>query len=491
MHENVTCTAEIRGGAPTSWKWSGGAGAGDSAVYRTIFGNAIYYRINLRVSNEAGRDDHYKMILVIHPTNTLELVGRISAVAVNVNGSERVDVNRYFRDRTGNGLSFTLKSDNSAVDVHENDGIITVTGHREGSATITVRAVNSYRAWAIQTFRVTVNLHPVEETACAPIAPLTVDEGASERVNVRCDGRNVLIRAASDSDSVATVSVAGNQLIVRGESAGRARITVSATGEGGADSLSFNVTVNRAQTTAAAPSINKIWCPETSLIGRPVTCVADLRGDAPTSWEWAGGASRGTEMMFRTIFNSPGEQRVSLTVQNDGGRDTASTIVIVQGAAEIAPSISDISCFPHSAQVGQTVTCFADLDGGAPTSWAWTGGASRGTEATFRTIFSSPGDKSVSLTVGNAGGSDSRSVIVHVPANVAPAPASGYAWCGSEKVWWFNRQTSTRHWINVTGDQATKVFGLAWWETVVRMSKSDCDTWEEGRPLTMRDLPPD
>ena len=406
--ENVTCTAEIRGGAPTSWTWSSkGRGAGDSAVYRTIFDSPGYHRINLRVSNESGRDDHYKMIRVIWPTNTntLELVGRISAVAVNVNGSERVDVNRYFRDRAGNGLSFTLKSDNSAVDVHENNGIITVTGHREGSATITVRAVNSYGAWAIQTFRVTVNPRPVEETACAPIAPLTVDEGASERVNVRCDGRNVLIRAASDSDSVATVSVAGNQLIVRGESAGRARITVSATGERGTDSVNFNVTVNRAQTTVAAPSINKIWCPETSLIGQPVTCIADLRGDAPTSWEWAGGESRGTE-------------------------------------------------------------------------------------ATFRTIFSSPGDKSVSLTVGNAGGSNSRSVIVHVTANVAPAPASNYAWCGSEKVWWFNRQTSTRHWIKVTGEQATAVFGLPWWDTVVPMSKIDCDTWEEGRPLTMPDLPP-
>lgn len=410
QHENVTCTAEIRGGSPTSWKWHNNHSnaTANTAVYRVLFDETGDHRVMLTVSNETGWDDHYTILRVVSRRGTLEAVGRISGVTVDVNGSERVEVAGSFRDRTDHGLIITVKSDNDAVGVRADGDIVTVIGYREGSATITVVARNSNNDTAKQTFRVTVNPRRVE-TSCASIAPLTVGEGSSERVNVRCDGQNLRIRAVSDSEAVATVSVAGDQLTVLGISTGRARITVSATGGGGIDTVTFDVTVTQA-----------------------------------------------TEV------------------------------------AEVAPSIRNINCTPHSAQVGQTVTCFADLQGGAPTSWSWTDGVSRSRAATYRTVYSSSGDKRVSLTVSNGGGSDTRSVTVHVAANVARVPSSGYGRCGSDgiRVYWFNPRNSTKHWINVTGEQATSVFGLPWWDTIGHMSQSDCDSWPTGRNLTMSDLPP-
>ena len=410
--ENVTCTAEIRGGAPTSWKWTtvSHSATSDTAVYRVLFHRTGRHTVRLTVRNETGGDGHYTTVLVVPRENTLEAVGRISGVAVDVNGSERVEVAGNFRNRTDHGLIFTVTTDNDAVDVREDSGIVTVTGHREGSATITVVARNSNNDTARQTFRVTVNPRAVE-TACVSIAPLTVDEGSSERVNVRCVGQNLRIRAVSDSEAVATVSVARDQLIVQGNSTGRARITVSAMGERGSDSVTFDVTVIQ---TAEAPSISRIWC------------------------------------------NEP------------------------------------------SPEIGQTVACSADLRGGTPTSWSWTGGESRGNRATYVTTFNSPGEHRVSLTVRNGGGLDTDSITVRVPASASPVPLSGkarlsgYAWCEAEgpKVYWFNRQSSTRHWINVTGEQATSVFGLPWWDTIGRLSQSDCDSWPTGRDLKMSDLPP-
>lgn len=61
-----------------------------------------------------------------------------------------------------------------------------------------------------------------------------------------------------------------------------------------------------------------------------------------------------------------------------------------------------------SLTVNEFVTCTATVGGGAPTSWAWS-------SAEYRTSFSSSGPKTASVTVTNAGGSDSASRTLTVP----------------------------------------------------------------------------
>ena len=63
----------------------------------------------------------------------------------------------------------------------------------------------------------------------------------------------------------------------------------------------------------------------------------------------------------------------------------------------------------------ESVTCTATLSGGALDSYAWSGGASSGSGATYTTSFATAGVHTVSLTVTNSVGSDSSSRTLTVP----------------------------------------------------------------------------
>ena len=78
------------------------------------------------------------------------------------------------------------------------------------------------------------------------------------------------------------------------------------------------------------------------------------------------------------------------------------------------PVIDGISCAPSSPTVDESVTCTATLSGDAPDTYAWSGGASSGSEAAYSTSFSSAGSRAVSLTVANAAGSDTESAALTV-----------------------------------------------------------------------------
>ena len=60
--------------------------------------------------------------------------------------------------------------------------------------------------------------------------------------------------------------------------------------------------------------------------------------------------------------------------------------------------------------------------------------------------------------------------------------SSGFGRCGSDdvSVYWFNATTHTRHRLDVTGSQATELFGASWWGSIVMLTASECDTWETG-----------
>ena len=74
------------------------------------------------------------------------------------------------------------------------------------------------------------------------------------------------------------------------------------------------------------------------------------------------------------------------------------------------------------------------------------------------------------------------------PPVVLTPPSSQYARCGSDanKVYWFDRSNYQKRHIDITGEQATAIFGLAWWDTIGHMSQSACDSWPTGNRLTGR-----
>ena len=70
-----------------------------------------------------------------------------------------------------------------------------------------------------------------------------------------------------------------------------------------------------------------------------------------------------------------------------------------------------------------------------------------------------------------------------------PVPASNYFRCGSDsiKVYLLNMTNGSKQWLNMTGDEATAIFGSDWWKSIGRMSQSDCDRIPTGPYLTAAD----
>ena len=75
-----------------------------------------------------------------------------------------------------------------------------------------------------------------------------------------------------------------------------------------------------------------------------------------------------------------------------------------------------------------------------------------------------------------------RSSVVEVP--VAPAPSTArFARCSSDefRVYYLDDSTGTKHWLNLSGEQANLIFGSSWWSDIWSLSQSECDRWETGR----------
>ena len=235
------------------------------------------------------------------------------------------------------------------------------------------------------------------------------------------------------------------------------------------------------------PQIDRIRCsPSSPRVGEDVVCTARLSGGSPASYSWSGGSSGGDDTAYLTRFNSPGARTVRLTVSNDGGSDSASTRVTVRARDPEPPQIR-ITC-PAYTETGRSFSCTVRNWGGAVDTWEWSasGGALGGRSETYSVWFSSFGRNIVRLTASNAGGSDSATRSVEV---VAAPPSSQYSRCGSDaiKVYWFDRENFRKHHVDMTGEEATRILGASWWETIGYLSQPACDSWPTGGPRTAED----
>ena len=325
-----------------------------------------------------------------------------------------IGLNSYCWDPDGERLTYDAQSsDTNVATVRISGDSLTVTAARDGdgSATISVTATDPANQNARISFRVTVEGN--EAPVCQSVSDVTINENDSETVTIRCsdgDGDRITLSPESSNRRIATASVSGSRITVRGESAGTATITVTADdGNGGTDSVRFGVTV---RTVVSLPVINSISCmPSSPSVDQSVTCTASLSGGTPTSYSWSGGASNGNRSTYTTSFGTSGHKTVSLTVRNTTGSANNSTTVQVP---EQAPVIDSISCSSSSPSVDESVTCTARLSGGTPDTYSWSGGASNGNRSTYTTSFGTHGSKTVSLTVSNSGGSDNGSTSIRV-----------------------------------------------------------------------------
>ncbi|MXW69298.1 MAG: hypothetical protein F4Z61_05115, partial [Acidimicrobiia bacterium] len=221
-----------------------------------------------------------------------EPVGNIPNQSLEPGQSGEVDVKGYFSDPDGNDLTYRASSSKTAVaTVSVSGSRVGFKGIAAGEATITVTARDPDGAEADQQFKVTVT-DPPPPTNRAPrvesaIPARSVEKGKTVSVRVAShfsdpDGDALTYTVKSSATAVATVSVNGSTVSVKGVAKGRADVTVTATDPGGKTaSQSFRVTVtdpapgNRAPVFATAAFERSV--PENSpggtAVGDPVTAT--------------------------------------------------------------------------------------------------------------------------------------------------------------------------------------------------------------------------
>ena len=453
VNASVTCEANLSGGTPTSYSWSGGASSGSSASYSTSFSSAGSKTVSLTVSNSAGSaSDSTTVIVVERP------------VVNSVNCPSETTVNT--------SVSCTASLSGGTPTSYSWSG-----GASSGSSA-------SYRPSFSSVGSKTVSL-TVSNSAGSDSGSTTVRVIEPPRVSISCPSTttvntNVTCTASLSGGTPTSYSWSGGAS--SGSSAsyrtsfsttGSKRVSLTVSNSAGSDSDSTTVRV-------IEPPRVSISCPSTTTVNTNVTCTASLSGGTPTSYSWSGGASSGSSASYRTSFSTTGSKRVSLTVSNSAGSDSDSTTVRV---LPDEPSIG-VRC-PVSVLVGSSFTCTVRNRGGPIDSYSWsgTGGASSSSSATYRSSFSSYGSQEVEVTVRNTGGSDIGSFPVNV---VATPPSTNYGRCGSDRirVYWFDRSTFHKHWLNMTWEEAVATIS-GWGEGLIgHLSQSACNTWTTGGALT-------
>ncbi|WP_428274967.1 Ig-like domain-containing protein [Candidatus Palauibacter sp.] len=200
------------------------------------------------------------------PPNRPPVVTRaIPGQDVRENQSVSVDLDGYFSDPEGGSLSYAASSSDDGVATAEISGSdVVVSGVKEGSATVTVRATDGGGLSVAQRFGVTVSEPPPPNQAPVvthAIPGQTVLDYESFTVDLNGhfgdpDGGSLVYGASSSDDDVATAETSGSDVVVSATSEGSATVTVRATDGGGLSvAQSFDVTVRPNQAPVVTQAI--------------------------------------------------------------------------------------------------------------------------------------------------------------------------------------------------------------------------------------------
>ncbi|GAB3877096.1 hypothetical protein GCM10028824_36340 [Hymenobacter segetis] len=210
----------------------------------------------------------------------------------------------------------------------------------------------------------------------------------------------------------------GNDIRIKFQQYGRGGATATA-GSGRA----FDDIVVGSRTPAPAP-LYTYSLPTTGCPGLQVQ-YTDSSLFRPTSWAWtfAGGTPATSTLRNPNVtYNTPGRHSVTLSVSNAAGTvaRTDTGVVVISGRAPVATitNTSLVICPGEFVTFGSTALY-------CPSTYAWTipgGSPSTSTTATPRGVsFATAGNYTVTLTVTNAYGSSTSSVLVEVGGK-APTP---------------------------------------------------------------------
>lgn len=397
--ETVACSAELSGGDPDSYAWSGGGdpAAGADASFSTTFDSVGDQTISLTVANTAGDDTQSATIAVV--AARAPAIDAISCEPDSPVVGETVTCSAELSGSDPDSYAWSGGGDPAAG----SDASFSTMFDSVGGRTISLTVANSLGDDTQSTNIVVLELPPPAPSIDSLSCSAQLDGVVRCSAVVGNDGPSVSYAWSGGGDPA---SGSNAEFVTSFAATGDQTISLTVSNSGGSASDSTTVAVEQ---VVRASAIDSISCsPAAPEVGETVTCSASLSGGEPDFYTWRGGGDPpgGNDASFSTSFASPGARTISLAVSNIVGEDSASTTVAVQGALR-EPVLDGISCSPSLPTVDQTVTCSAILSGGPPDTYAWSGDGqpAAGSDANFETTFASAGNQTVTLSVANEYGS--------------------------------------------------------------------------------------
>ena len=409
--ETITCSADLEGGEPDSWAWSGGGdpAEGDEANFTTSFDSVGDQTISLTVANTLG-DASASTTLIIQEAPADEelqapVIDAVSCKPTAPVVDETVTCSASLSG--GAPASWAWQTANGSGADADHSTSFSKAGDYAVSLTVTNAAGSADASITLTVFD---ELQPpaINGIDCAPSSPVV---GEDVTCTAALSGGSPASWAWSDDDGG---SGDGDSYTTSFSEAGDYTVSLTVANDAGDATQSTTVAVQ--EPPPPPPTIDSLSC--SAQLDGVVRCSAVVGNDGPpVSYAWSGGGdpATGSNADFVTSFDSVGDRTISLTVSNDGGSASDSTTVAVAQAIQ-PPALNGINCSPASPNVGDTVTCTADLSGGAPDFYTWRGGGDPpgGSSASFTTTFASAGDRTISLAVSNIVGEASASTPINV-----------------------------------------------------------------------------
>jgi len=137
----------------------------------------------------------------------------------------------------------------------------------------------------------------------------------------------------------------------------------------------------------------------------------DKSTGSPTSWKWNfGDGKTSTSKNPAYTYNKAGKYTISLTVKNAAGTNTKTIKNYINVKSPAKKPVAAFSASPRSGKAPLKVQ-FTDKSTNSPTSWKWSfGDKTYSTSKSPAHIYSKAGKYTVSLTVKNAKGSNTKTI---------------------------------------------------------------------------------
>jgi PKD repeat protein len=208
--------------------------------------------------------------------------------------------------------------------------------------------------------------------------------------------------------------------------AGAYTVSLTATNSAGS-----NTATKTSYITVTAPSPS---APVAAFSATPTSGTApltvqftDTSTNAPTSWSWSfGDGGTSTAKSPSHTYSAAGTYTVSLTATNAGGSDTMTKAGYITVTAPSGEVTAEFSALPTRGSVPLSVR-FTDASTGSPTSWLWDfGDQTSATSANPAHTYTSPGRRTVTLTVTAGGASNTMTRKGYI--RIGPKDVSSASW---------------------------------------------------------------